>query len=495
MHPIAKVSAASADVRPFPIYTPAGRSGASHTAFAGRSSGGRAAARRGERFGTGDRILAAMHITIEILVLGLLLVANGIFAMSEIAVVASRKARLQQRASRGDERSRRALELANDPNRFLSTVQIGITTVGVLAGAFGGATVAQQLAAWLDTVPALARYAQVLGIGIVVAVITFATLVIGELVPKRIALTRPERIAARIAGPMHRLSRLATPLVRLLGGATNLVLRMLPDPPADDPAVTEEDVRLLLEQGTRAGVFLAAEQNIVENVFWLADQRVENVMTPRDRIVWLDVNADAEQHRRIMLEQPQARYVLGDGALDRVVGAVAVQSMWPRALRGDPLDTANDATMPLFVPAGTRALTLLEQFRQTRVHMALVQDVTGQVTGLVTMTDILEGLVGELAEYTEDDIVQRADGSWLLSPGLRMSAVCDLLGLDASGDARTGSSLGDFVTAALGDSPAAADYFEWAGHRFEVVDMDGPRVDKVLVAAVGPNHRGERSTS
>lgn len=436
-----------------------------------------------------------MHVTIEILIIILLLLANGVLAMSEIAVVSARKARLAQGAGRGDERARRALELANDPNRFLSTVQIGITTVGVLAGAFGGATVAQQLAGWLETVPALARYAQVIGIGAVVATITFATLVIGELVPKRIALRRPERIAARIAGPMHRLSILATPLVRLLGGATDLVLRLLPPPPAEDPAVTEEDVRLLLEQGTRAGVFLAAEQDIVENVFWLGDQRVDSVMTPRDRIVWLDVNAGPDDHRAVMLQRPQARYVLGDGSVDRVVGAVMVKDMWPRVLRGETVDPDADSFMPLIVPASTRALTLLQQFRQTRVHMALVQDEEGRTAGLVTMTDILEGLVGELAEYAEADVVQRTDGSWLVNPTMKMRDVHDLLGLDApTAEADATRSVAEFVTAALGRRPAPADWFEWAGYRFEVVDMDGPVIDKVLVAAAGPNRRGERGT-
>jgi putative hemolysin len=437
-----------------------------------------------------------MHIAIEILIIVLLLLANGVFAMSEIAVVAARKARLQQAADRGDRRAARALELANDPNRFLSTVQIGITTVGVLAGAFGGATVARQLAVRLETVPALSQYAGLIGIAVVVVAITFATLVIGELVPKRIALTRPERIARRIAGPMHRLSRLATPLVRLLGASTDLVLRLLPAPAPDEPAVTEEDVRLLLEQGARAGVFLAAEQDIVENVFWLGDQRVDNVMTPRDRIVWLDVNDDVETHRDTMLAQPQARYILGDGDLDRVVGAVSIKDIWPRALRGERLDTRSDAFMPLLVPSSTRALTLLEQFRATRVHVALVHDEGGRVLGLVTMADILEGLIGEVSEYAEQDVVQREDGSWLVSPRVRMADLHELLGVQpAPADTDDARTLDDFVRAALGAAPAAADYFVWAGYRIEVVDMDGPRIDKVLVAAAGPSHRGERDTS
>lgn len=423
--------------------------------------------------------------TLEIIILALLLLANGVFAMSEIAIVASRKSRLQRRAEDGDRKARRALELANDPNRFLATVQIGITTVGVFAGAFGGATIAQQLAAYFAEVPALARYAQVIGIGIVVVCITFATLVIGELVPKRIALTRPERIAARTAGLMHVLSRIATPVVHLLGAATNLVLRLLPAPPPDEAATTEEDIRVLLEQGTRAGVFLAAEQDIVENVFWLGDQRVDAVMTTRDRIVWLDINQPVQDHIRTMVEQPQARYVVCDGALDNVVGVVAMKDVWPATLQGEGLAVREHANSPLLVPLSTRALAVLEQFRRTRIHVALVTGENGRIEGLVTLTDILEGLVGELAELADDDIVQREDGSWLISASVMMAEVTGLLGIAKRDetDRMAYRTVGEFVLRRLGRPPAVADYFVWDGYRVEVVDMDGKRVDKVLIAA------------
>jgi putative hemolysin len=423
-----------------------------------------------------------MSISIEIAIILVLILGNGVFAGSEIAVVSARKSRLQQRAG-SDPRARRALELANDPNRFLSTVQIGITLVGVFAGAFGGATIAQELAARFAEVPWLARSAQPLALIIVVAAITFTTLIIGELVPKRIALMHPERIAARIAGPMHTLSRLATPLVTLLGAATNLVLRLLPVRESAEPAVTEEDVRLLLEQGTRAGVFLAAEQDIVENVFWLGDQRVDSVMTPRHRIVWLDVNASTETHIRVMVANPQARYILCDGHLDNVTGVVSMKDVWPALLQGRPLDIATPAGTPLFVPESTRALTLLEQFRMTSVHVALVVDEFSNVQGLTTLTDILEGLVGELQELAEDDVVQREDGSWLVGASVRIADVRDLLGLP--GQAWEGEpeyrTLGGLVLHTLGRVPAAADYFLWEGFRIEVVDMDGKRVDKVLI--------------
>jgi putative hemolysin len=433
-----------------------------------------------------------MQIAIEVLVILLLLTANGILAMSEIAVVAARKPRLQRRAEAGDVGARRALELANDPNRFLSTVQIGITAVGILAGAFGGATIAQQIAGWVAGVEPLARYAQVIGIGSVVVIITYASLVIGELVPKRIALGRPERISASIAGPMHRLSRLATPLVRLLGASTDFVLRLLPAQTQDEPGVTEEDVRVLLEQGTRAGVFMAAEQDIVENVFWLGDQKVEAVMTPRDQIIWLDVADSADSHMQTMLDAPRGRYIIGNGTLDNVVGAVSMKDVWPATKAGTPLQLRSLAFAPLFVPQSTRALTVLEQFRKTGIHVALVHDDSDRILGLVTMTDILEGLVGELAELAEDQVVQREDGSWLVSASVLMEDVHDLLGIPAHG--RNGETrsvtLGGFIIREMGRVPAAAEYFTWEGYRIEVVDLDGPAIDKVLIAAVAAEPGG-----
>jgi putative hemolysin len=425
-----------------------------------------------------------MTIALEIVVILLLVLTNAVFACSEIAVVSARKSRLQQRAARGDRRFTRALELANDPNRFLSTVQVGITLVGVLAGAFGGATLARQLSAWFSGIDTLSRYAPVLGLGVVVAGITFVTLVIGELVPKRLALAHPERISAAIAGPMHTLSRLATPVVRLLSAATDLVLRLLPFRKPEEPAVTTEDVRVLLEQGTRAGVFLAAEQDIVENVFWLGDQRVNSVMTPRERIVWLDINDSAATHARTMVENPQARYILCEGELDRVVGVASMKDIWPRTMAGEDLDVADHALMPLFVPVTTRALTVLEQFRKSLVHVALVIDERDRVQGLITLTDILEGLVGELAELAEDEVVQREDGSWLVSASVSMADVRDLLGIaeqqgDETAEYRT---LGGFIMNTSGHVPRVAQHFMWRGYRLEVVDLDGRRIDKVLIS-------------
>jgi putative hemolysin len=423
-----------------------------------------------------------MPVLLEVSFILVLILANGVFAGSEIAIVSARKSRLQQRAD-SDSRYRQALELANDPNRFLPTVQIGITLVGVFAGAFGGATVAQQLAGYFADVPALARYAQPLAIGIVVAIITYLTLVIGELVPKRIALMHAERIAAAVARPMHIVSRVATPLVHTLGASTNLLLRALPIRESKEPAVTEEDVRVLLEQGTRAGVFLTAEQDIVENVFWLGDQRVDAVMTPRHRIAWIDARAAGEDQLRRMVEDPQARYILCNGDLDNVVGVVPMKDVWPRIIQGRDLDLAGLATAPLFVPESARALAVLEQFRTARVHVALIVDEYGSVQGLCTLADILEGLVGEILEMPRDEIVPRQDGSWLVDASVRLETLRELLELPApeEQDRPEYRTIGGYIMHSLGRVPGAAEFVEWEGYRVEVVDMDGKRIDKVLV--------------
>jgi putative hemolysin len=428
-----------------------------------------------------------MSMATETLIILLLVLVNGVLAGSEIAIVSARKSRLQQRAQRGDRRAARALELANDPNRFLPTVQIGITLVGVSAGAFGGATIARGLALWLEGVPALAPWATPLSIAVVVAGITYLTLVVGELVPKRLALAHPEAISRRVAGSMNFLSRLATPLVKVLGFSMDAVLRLLPVRQSEEPAVTTDDVRTLLEQGTRAGVFLAAEQDIVENVFWLGDQRVSAVMTPRHRIVWLDANAPPERNLAIMGQDPQNRYVLCDGALDNVMGVVAMKDLWPEVLDGGVPDVKEHALAPLFVPASTRALTVLEQFRKTGIHVALVVDEYGHPVGLVTFTDILEGLVGELAELEEDAIVQREDGSWLVNATVEMEDVIELLGVAALDPEDAGCrTLGGFIMHRLGHVPHAAEHFRWRGYRIEVVDMDGRRIDKVLISPATP---------
>lgn len=423
----------------------------------------------------------------EILLVVLLLVLNGVFAMSEIAVVSSRKARLQQRAEAGDAGARRALELAENPNRFLSTVQVGITMVGILAGAFGGATIAEPFAETLRRYPTVAPYADGVALGLVVLAITYLSLIIGELVPKRIGLNHPERIAAAVAGPMNVLSRVSSPLVSVLTLSTEGVLRLLGIRRADEPPVTEAEISMLMEQGTQAGVFEEAEQDIVERVFWLGDQRAASLMTPRRRVVWLDAAAPPEESREVMARHRFSRFLVCEGTLDRVVGMVEVKDLWARSLAGEPVDDLRAVLRrPLFVPESTRALRVLELFRESGTHLALVVDEYGGIEGLVTLNDVLEEIVGELAlagAPASPGVVRRDDGSWLVDGALQMEEFREALDLPErrEEDREEFRTVGGFVLTHLGRVPAAGDRFDAGGLRVEVVDMDGHRVDKVLV--------------
>ncbi|CAN5752108.1 hypothetical protein BH23GEM5_BH23GEM5_29330 [soil metagenome] len=318
----------------------------------------------------------------------------------------------------------------------------------------------------------------------VVVVITYLTLVIGELVPKRIALSNPERIASAIAGPMQTLSRISAPLVGLLTASTTGVIRLLRVHQTEEPPVSEEEITFLLRQGAQAGVFEAAEQEMVEGVFWLGEQSVSSLMTPRGRIVWLDVRADPDQNREKMMRHRHTRYLVCEGGLDQVLGMVDVKDLLAAALAGRPVDDLRDALhKPLFLPESTRAFRLLEGFRESGTHLALVIDEYGGIQGLVTLNDIMEGIVGEVAQaggVAEPALVQREDGSWLVNGSTPMAELRDVLGVQEwQGAYRT---VGGFVITHLGRIPAAGDYFDLSGFRVEVMDMDGSRVDKVLVA-------------
>jgi putative hemolysin len=425
-------------------------------------------------------------VVFEASVVILLIIINGIFAMSEIAVVSARKTRLQQWAEEGNPKARAALELANNPNRFLSTIQIGITLIGILAGAFGGATIARELAVMLDTIPWLAPYSHPLSLVLVVLVITYLSLVVGELVPKRLALNNPERLALAVAGPMQLLSRLAYPAVHLLGLSTERILRTLGVQPSTEPPVTEEDIRALIEQGTQAGMFEAAEQEMVERVFRLGDRRVSAVMTPRTEIVWLDIEASAAEIRQTITTSVHSRFLVADGSLDDILGVVHAKDLLAHILGGQTLDLSATLQQPLYVPESMRALKALELFKQSATHIALVINEYGGIQGLVTPSDILEAIVGDLPEAGEvlDPLaVQREDGSWLLDGMLPVDEFKDLfdLGELPGEDQGIYQTLAGFVILQLGRIPAVADHFQWDRLRIEVVDMDGNRVDKVLV--------------
>ena len=429
-------------------------------------------------------------VMLEVSIVVLLILLNGIFAMSEIAVVSARKTRLRQWAEEGNAKARAALELANNPNQFLATIQIGITLVGILAGAFGGATIANELSVILNDISWLAPYSHPLSLALVVVVIAYLSLIVGELVPKRLALNNPERLAMAIAAPMQVLSRVAYPAVHLLGLSTELLLRTLGMRPSTEPLVTEEEIRALIEQGTQAGMFEEAEQEMVERVFRLGDRRVSAVMTPRTEIVWLDREASALEIRRTITESAHSRFLVADGSLDNVLGVVHAKDLLAHILGEQVVNLEATLQQPLYVPESMRALKVLELFKQSGTHIALVIDEYGGIQGLVTPNDILEAIVGDLpeaGEQVEPLAVQREDGSWLLDGMLPVDEFKDLfdLGELPGEDQGIYQTLAGFVVMQLGRIPAATDYFVWEGLKIEVVDMDGNRVDKVLVTPTG----------
>lgn len=419
----------------------------------------------------------------EVLIVLLLIVANGVFSMSEMAIVTARKTRLQQLAKEGSAGARAALDLADSPNRFFSTVQIGITLIGIFAGAFGGATLAAKLAGVLAEVGWLAPYSSGLAFVLVVGAITFLSLVLGELVPKRVALGNPEQIAIAVAASMGWLSRLASPAVRVLSVSTELGLRVLGVKATNEPVVTEEEIRSLINQGTEDGTIESTEQELLDRVFSFGDRQVASITTPRPDIAWIDIDDSPEAIRAELKANVYSRFPVCRGELDRVLGIVQVKDLFAQELSGAPLDLQANLRQPLFVPETAPASEVLKLFRQSVVHLALVVDEFGSVQGLVTQVDVLEALVGDLAGNATSDIpvVRREDGSYLVDGSLSLDELEHLIeelpGLPR-GRYRT---VGGFIMARLGRIPAVTDGFHWSGFSFEILDMDGNRVDKVLV--------------
>jgi putative hemolysin len=426
-------------------------------------------------------------VVLQIAIIVLLILLNGLFAMAETALVSSRKARLRQRAEEGNKGARTALELADSPNRFLSTVQIGISLIGVLAGAFGGATIAEPLAGALRVVPVLAPYAGPIAFGIVVVGITYLSLILGELVPKRLALNGAEVVASRVAGPMRLLSMITSPVVWFLSFSTETVLRLLRvRPPAESP-VTEQEVEILMEEGARAGVFEDEERDLVRSALQLDDRPVRELMTPRPKVVWLDADDPPEEIRRLVAESRNSYFPVARGDLDDLLGIASVKDAWTRQASGQSADLLGSLRPSPFVPEGAPATDALEAFKRSSLPLALVIDERGHIEGLITLSDVLEALVGDVPdedEPTEEAIVQREDGSWLVDGLLAAEELKERLGLKElpREEEAEYQTVGGMVMDTLGRVPAEGDRFVWEGYSFEVLDMDGRRVDKVLAS-------------
>ncbi len=422
----------------------------------------------------------------EILIVLILVVVNGAFSMAEMAVVSSRRARLRQIAEEGDARAQVALELANNPNQLLSAVQTGMTLMATLAGAFGGATIADELAVYFRDVPALAPYSSGLALASIVLLITFFNLVIGELVPKRIALSNPERIASLAASPLRTFSRIVYPVIVLLSASTELVLRALGVRSYVEPGVTEEEIRILIEQGTTAGIIEEEEQDIMERVFSLGDRKVNSIMTPRGEVVWLDIDDSAAEIQVKISSGPYSMFPVCNKKLDNVLGVVQAKDLLSCNLADHKVDLKLALLPPLFVPESMRALKVLEKFKETGIHLAIVLDEYGSVQGIVALVDLLEGLVGDIPhieDLAEPQIMQRSDGSWLVDGTMPVDEFEETLQLESLPEEENDiyQTMGGFVMTHLEKIPITGDRFEWGGYRFEVVDMDEHRVDKILV--------------
>lgn len=432
----------------------------------------------------------------EIIILLLLIIANGIFSMSEIAIVSARKALLKQHAEEGDSSAQKALELAEDPTEFLSTIQVGITLIGILVGAYAGATLSENLAEYLEMISPLAPYSNVLSIIVVVVVITYFTIVIGELVPKRLALNNPEKIASRIAIPMTTFSRIASPVIALLSASTELILRALGVKKYEQPKLTEEELKVMLDEGFTAGVIEEAEQDIMERVFRLGDRSADAVMTPRKEIVWLDINDTPEVIRDKLSSGPYSLFPVCKGRLDNVLGIVQSKDLLYCSIKDEKVDLKSNLLPPLFVPESMKALRVIGKFKQTGIHLAIVVDEYGSVQGVVTLTDLLEELVGDIPhidELGEPQIMKREDGTWLLDGMLPIDEFKETFQIaELPGEKEElYQTVGGFVMMHLEKIPKEGDHFEWDEYRFEVMDMDEHRVDKILLSPSGKENAKE----
>jgi len=421
----------------------------------------------------------------EIIVILVLIAINGYFALSEFAIISAKRARLQQRAEEGDTRAEEAILLAEAPTPFLSTIQIGITLVGIFAGAYGGATLAAALTPFIAAIPLLAPYSELISITIIVLLITYLTLVFGELVPKRIALSNPESIAARVARPMSILSTLATPAVVLLSRSTELFLRLIGIKDSEAPPVTEDEIKIMLEEGTEHGVFDKAEVTMVEGIFELGDRNVSSLMTPRPAITGIDLEDSPEINYRIMADAGHSFFPAFRGNLDNIAGLIAVKDIWSALALGSKPDLESVLRKPYFVPENTSIMKLLETFRESGLPMALVTDEYGSIRGLVTLHDILESIVGGVRNLYRPEppsIVVREDGSWLIDGDVVLEDLEEIIPVDDLPGKGSYQTLAGFLMYALQRIPATGDHTEAEQFRFEVVDMDGNRVDKVLVS-------------
>jgi putative hemolysin len=424
----------------------------------------------------------------EILFLLALIVLNGLFSMSELALATARRSRLARLAEGGDKSSAIAIELGDEPTRYLSTVQIGITSVGILSGIVGQAAFATPLAAWLQALGLDSELSFIAATGLVVIIITYVSIVIGELVPKRLAQFHPEAIARTVARPIHLLSRVTRPFVLLLSLSTDTLLRLMGKRQQPAPVVTEEEIRALLDEGSAAGVIEREEHEMVRNVFRLDERLIGSLMIPRADVVYLDLESPLDDNLRLVVESRHSRFPVCRGGLDEVLGIVSSKQLLNLTVKGEPIDLPRLVQGEVFVPESLTGMELLGHFRSTGTQMALVVDEYGEMQGLVTLQDVLESVIGEFTPPSQEEAwaVMREDGSWLLDGLIPIPELKDRLSLTVVPEEERGRyhTLSGMVMWLLGRLPQTGDVVTWKNWRLEVVDLDGKRIDKVLASPI-----------
>ena len=427
-------------------------------------------------------------IFIELVLIFLLILLNGLLALSELALVSARKSKLEQQAKDGDTKARVALSLAKAPENFLSTIQIGITFVGILAGAFGGATIAESFAKYFSVFPVIAPYSESMSVVIVVICITYLSLVLGELIPKRIALNNPEKLACLVAPAINRLSKITRPLVSLLTGSTNILLGIIRLKKNEEPAVTEEEIKLLIDKGTQAGAFQEFEQDTIERVFRLADRKVSVLMTSRADIVWLDISKDEKDLKQLIAKHNYSYYPVARDTLDNLAGVIRGKELLSLVMDNKPFSINSICHKPLFISETAPAVKAMELFKKTKIHIAFVVDEYGIIQGIVTFDDILRSVFEDVEDTVEgeQEIVKRDDGSLLIAGSLPLDEFIDYLetGKMSEEEHAGVNTVGGFVMSKFGTVPVEGQHFTWRGMKFEVMDMDGRRVDKILVSGL-----------
>ena len=424
-----------------------------------------------------------IDITSGLITIGILLVFNAILAMAEVALISARKARLQGEVNKGDKRASIALKLVEDPNQFLSVIQIGITSIDLMTGALTGVTIGVWINFQLEKIPALGSYSEIIGLLVGILPITYLSLVLGELVPKRLAMRDPEGISSSIARPMFFLTKVFAPIVSFLSFSTESVLRAFGVKVSEEPQVTEEEIQLLIDQGTEAGIFEEAEHDMVEGVFSLGDQRVYSLMTPRTDIVWLDIVDTPEIILEKIGNNDLSRFPVRQGTLDVIMGIVKARDLLVPILGGKQIVLKEILRPAFYVPETMQASHALEILKEKGTDMLLVIDEFGGLQGLLTINDILEEIVGEM-EIDEPQFTQRQDGSWLLDGMLEVDEFKEIFDFKELPHENEYETLSGFMMMSLGRVPKETDYFEWNSYNFEVIDMDGRRVDKVLVTTL-----------